>query len=399
MTSKREGRRGRLAVGFALVGAAAIAAVAITPTAQAAEGQVRFAGSPDAIADSYIVVLKDTRAAIGAQSAALADRYDATVNRQFDTAITGFSATMSAERAAELAADPAVAYVQANQRFHATGTQENPPSWGLDRIDQADLPLDDSYTYPSEAADVTAYVIDTGVNAAHTTFGGRASGGFDAVDNDDDPDDGNGHGTHVAGTIGGKEYGVAKGVKIVPVRVLDDNGSGSTDGVVAGIEWVAENHSGASVANMSLGGPADSALDQAVKGAISAGVTFAVAAGNSGDNASGYSPARVQEAITVAASDDADKQAQFSSHGSIVDIYAPGVNITSSWIGSTTATNRISGTSMATPHVTGAAALYLAGNPSASPADVAAALVEAASADKISNPSSGTPNKLLHVGS
>ncbi|GAA3052668.1 S8 family peptidase [Actinokineospora globicatena] len=399
MTTRREGRRGRLAAGFALVGAAAVAAVAITPTAQAAQGEVRFAGSADAVADSYIVVLKDTKAAVSAQASTLAGQYGATVKREYDTVLTGFSATMSAEQARELAADPKVAYVQANQRFHATGTQENPPSWGLDRIDQADLPLDDSYTYPGEASDVTAYVIDTGVNAAHATFGGRASGGFDAVDNDDDPDDGNGHGTHVAGTIGGKEYGVAKGVKIVPVRVLDDNGSGSTEGVVAGIEWVAENHSGASVANMSLGGPGDTALDQAVKGAISAGVTFAVAAGNSGDNASGYSPARVSEAITVAASDENDAQAQFSSYGSVVDIYAPGVNITSSWIGSTTATNRISGTSMATPHVTGAAALYLAENPSAGPADVASALVQNASSDKITNPSSGTANKLLHVGS
>ncbi|SER67921.1 S8 family peptidase [Actinokineospora terrae] len=402
MTTRREGRRGRLAAGFALVGAAAVAAVAITPTAQAAQGQVRFAGSAEAVADSYIVVLKDTGlkgGGVSAQASTLASQYGATVHREYDTVLTGFSATMSAEQAAEVAADPKVAYVQANQRFHATGTQENPPSWGLDRIDQADLPLDDSYTYPGEASDVTAYVIDTGVNTAHQTFGGRASGGFDAIDNDDDPDDGNGHGTHVAGTIGGKEYGVAKGVKIVPVRVLDANGSGSTEGVVAGIEWVAENHSGASVANMSLGGPGDDALDQAVKGAVSAGVTFAVAAGNSSDNAGGYSPARVAEAITVAASGEDDSQAQFSSYGSVVDIYAPGVGITSSWIGSTTATNKISGTSMATPHVTGAAALYLAENPSASPAEVASALVGAASSGKITNPSSGTPNKLLHVGS
>ncbi|GLZ37820.1 hypothetical protein Acsp05_14450 [Actinokineospora sp. NBRC 105648] len=387
-----------MGIGIAGVVAAATA-VAVVP-AQAAQGQVRLADSPNAIADSYIVVLKDTArtADVTSQATGLATRYGAEVKRTYDTALNGFAATMSADEARALAADGSVAYVQANQRFRATGTQPNPPSWGIDRIDQDDLPLDDSYTYPTEASDVTAYVVDTGVNTAHSTFGGRASGGFDAVDNDDDPEDGNGHGTHVAGTIGGTEYGVAKGVKIVPVRVLDDNGSGSTDGVVAGIEWVAENHSGPSVANMSLGGGADDALDQAVRGAIESGVTFAVAAGNSGDNAGGYSPARVTEAITVAASDDADNQANFSSYGSVVDLYAPGVDITSSWIGGTDKTNTISGTSMATPHVTGAAALYLSAHPSASPSEVAAGLVSAAGSGKIKNPSAGTANKLLNVG-
>jgi len=218
------------------------------------------------------------------------------------------------------------------------------------------------------------------------------------VDDDSDPDDENGHGTHVAGTVGGAEYGVAPGVDLVGVRVLDAGGSGTTEGVVAGIDWVTENHSGPSVANMSLGGGVDEALDSAVRGAISSGVVFAVAAGNSGDDAASYSPARVGEAITVAASDIDDAQADFSNHGDAVDIYAPGVDITSSWIGGSTATNTISGTSMATPHVTGAAALYLARNPGSSPAEVADGLTGAATPDKITNATAGTPNLLLNVG-
>ncbi|MGH3861221.1 S8 family peptidase, partial [Actinokineospora sp.] len=264
---------------------------------------------------------------------------------------------------------------------------------GLDRIDQADLPLDKSFTYSGKADNVTAFVIDTGVQADHPALGGRVSGGFDAVDNDDKPDDENGHGTHVAGTIGSEEYGVAKGVKIVPVRVLDAQGSGTTEGVIAGIDWVAKNHQGPSVANMSLGGGADEALDKAVQAAIESGVTFAVAAGNSSDDAGNSSPARVPEALTIAASDDADKQAEFSSFGKVVDLYAPGVDITSAWIGGETKT--ISGTSMATPHVAGAVALYLAANPDATPSAVAEAITAAATKDKIGGISPDTVNLLL----
>ncbi|OLR89514.1 S8 family peptidase [Actinokineospora bangkokensis] len=399
MNTSREGRRGRRAAGLGVLGAAAaVAALAAVP-AQAATGVVLHADAADTVADSYIVVLKDGAKTLGAQqvsaqASTLATRYGGTVGRTYDSAINGFSVSMSEAEAERLAADSSVAFVQANQRFHVDATA----SWGLDRIDQADLPLDGSYSAPSDGAGVTAYIVDTGVNAAHETFGGRVSGGFDAVDNDGDPDDENGHGTHVAGTVGGTEYGVAPGVDIVPVRVLDAGGSGTTEGVVAGIDWVTENHSGPSVANMSLGGGADEALDAAVEGAIDSGVVFAVAAGNDGANASGYSPARVGPAITVAASDDTDAQASFSNYGSIVDLYAPGVGITSSWIGGTTETNTISGTSMATPHVTGAAALYLAQNPGATPAEVASGLTGSASADKITNASSGTPNLLLRVG-
>jgi subtilisin family serine protease len=386
-----------------VVGAAA-AAIAGSGTA-VAQAQVRAADTAGSVADSYLVVLKDSsaiplseiKAVVASAAQNLAGHYGAQLTRTFSTVLHGFSVTANEQEAKRLAADNSVAYVVQNHVFHVADTQQNPPSWGLDRVDQHDLPLDKSYTYSTAASNVTAYVIDTGVRATHETFGGRVSGGKDFVDNDNDPNDENGHGTHVAGTIGGSEYGLAKGVKIVPVRVLDAQGSGTTDQVVAGIDWVADNASGPSVANMSLGGSADDAIDQAVSGAIAKGVTFAVAAGNDSSDAGNDSPARVPAAITVAASDQTDKQASFSNYGSVVDLYAPGVNITSSWGTGDTATNTISGTSMATPHVTGAAALYLADHPDATPAQVSSALTASATSDKISNASAGTPNKLLYT--
>ncbi|MFD8494181.1 S8 family peptidase [Amycolatopsis sp. NPDC059657] len=385
----------RAAIGIT-VAAVAVATAAPALAAQP-EGQIRAAGGADAVSDSYIVVLKN--AGFVAQAQNLASKFGVNVGRTYGAALTGFSIHGSEAEAKRLAADPAVDYVVQNRRFHISDTQQNPPSWGLDRVDQHDLPLDSKYTYATKADNVTAYVIDTGVKATHKTFAGRVSGGKDFIDNDDDPTDEQGHGTHVAGTIGGTEYGLAKGVKIVPVRVLDANGSGTTEQVVAGIDWVAANAKGPSVANMSLGGGADDALDSAVKGAIAKGVTFGIAAGNESQDASKVSPARVKEAITVAASDKTDKQASFSNFGASVDIYAPGVGITSSWgIGGDTATNTISGTSMATPHVVGAAALYLSAHPDATPAQVADALTGSATSGKITNPSSGTPNKLLYIG-
>jgi subtilisin family serine protease len=394
MQPQRRNRGWSIAVLAAL---ATVTGLVLTSPAHAQEGQIRLSDTGHAVAGSYIVVLKNGVAATNANG--LAARYGGQLGHTYRAALQGFSVRATESQARKLAADGSVAFVQQNQKITLADTQQNPPSWGLDRVDQHDLPVDNAYNFATNADTVTAFIIDTGVRASHTTFGGRVSGGFDAIDNDNDPDDGNGHGTHVAGTVGGTEYGLAKGVRIVPVRVLDDNGSGTTEQVVAGIDWVAQNHSGPSVANMSLGGGVDDALDTSVRNAISSGVVFAVAAGNSSADATGFSPARVSEAITVAASDDTDTQASFSNFGSIVDIYAPGVGITSSWNTGDTATNTISGTSMATPHVTGAAALYLSTHPDASPADVATALTAAATPDKIQSPGAGTPNKLLFTGS
>jgi subtilisin family serine protease len=390
--------RGRLLAGAGFVAAAATAAALVAMPAQAQEGKILMAGTANAVDGHYIVTLKDTNGfsakAVTTQADSLSIKYGAKVGYKYTAALHGFSVTATEAQAKQLAADPNVASVQVSHKFSVSEVA----SWGLDRVDQKDLPLDNTYTPTNGGEGVTAFIIDTGVRATHETFGGRVSGGFDAIDGDDNPDDGFGHGTHVAGTIGGTEYGLAKSVAITPVRVLGDDGSGTTEQVVAGIDWVTQNHSGPSVANMSLGGGADEALDTAVQNSIASGVTYAIAAGNSSADASGFSPARVQDAITVAASDINDAQADFSNFGSLVDLYAPGVDITSSWNDSDTGTNTISGTSMATPHVAGAAAMFLSANPEATPADVAAALTGAATPDKITNASPDTANLLLYTG-
>ncbi|MFD4901702.1 S8 family peptidase [Streptomyces sp. NPDC058411] len=388
----------KLTAAITAVAAAAGVTLLTTPFAGAAPapamGTVYGADAATAVSGSYIVMLDQK-----ADKAGLAKEYGGKLQRNYKSAINGFSASgLSETEAKRLAADPAVSKVVQNKKFHIDATQDNPPSWGLDRIDQAETAGDDAYTYPDAAGgDVTAYVIDTGVRVTHNDFEGRATSGFDAVDNDDDADDGNGHGTHVAGTIAGASHGVAKKAKIVAVRVLDDAGSGTTEQVVAGIDWVTENHQGPSVANMSLGGSADPALDAAVQKAIASGVTFAVAAGNESSDAGEGSPSRVPEAITVASSTVDDEQSSFSNFGSVVDIYAPGSDITSAWNDSDDATNTISGTSMATPHVVGAAAVYLGGHPDATPEEVATALTDGATPDAISNATEGTANKLLKI--
>lgn len=399
MATHQRARRTRLTAAIAT--AATVAGVTVMAStagaATPAEGKVYGLDAKGAVSGSYIVLLDDKTSKDAEQD--LAKEYGGALGRAYASAVNGFSASgLSETEAKRLAADPSVAKVVQNKKFHIDATQDDPPSWGLDRIDQSATAGDAKYTYPDAAGEgVTAYVIDTGVRVGHQDFGGRASSGFDAIDNDDDANDGNGHGTHVAGTIAGTEHGVAKKAKIVAVRVLDDSGSGTTEQVVAGIDWVTRHHSGPSVANMSLGGGVDEALDAAVTKAVASGVTFAVAAGNESADASTSSPARVPEAITVASSTKDDRQSDFSNFGKGVDIYAPGSDITSDWNTSDSATNTISGTSMATPHVTGAAAVYLAGHPDATPAQVSAALTGGATADKISNPSSGTPNKVLKV--
>ncbi|GAA3857115.1 hypothetical protein GCM10022243_23120 [Saccharothrix violaceirubra] len=358
-----------------------------------AEGAIRGANEPGAIAGAYIVALKDN--GFGAAKAGdLARRYGGRVGHTYTTASRGFSVRLDQARARRLAADPAVEYGEQDGIATATGTQTN-PTWGLDRVDQKALPLDAKFTYANTASNVNAHIVDTGVYK-HTDFGGRVVDGFDFVDNDKVAQDCNGHGTHVAGTVGSATYGVAKGVKITAVRVLNCEGQGAWSQVVAGIDWVAKNHVKPAVANMSLGGGANSSVDNAVRRAITAGVTFAVASGNDNRNACSSSPARVPEAITVNASDRTDTRSSFSDHGTCTDLFAPGSSITSTW--NNGSTNTINGTSMATPHVAGAAALYLSAHPAATPAQVASALTTNATTGAIKNPGAGSPDRLLSVG-
>ncbi|MFJ8072899.1 S8 family peptidase [Streptomyces sp. NPDC096176] len=403
MSVMRDSRR-RLAAASAIAVAAlalgtayALPATAVEPAPQ---GVIENAGVPGAIKGSYIVTLDESAADADSRAGKrLAAKYGAKVKKTYTAALNGYSVELSEAQAKKFAADPAVESVVQNRVFKISGSQPNPPSWGLDRIDQKALPLNQNYLYPDSAGEgVTAYIIDTGVRISHSDFGGRAFNGYDAIDNDNTAQDGNGHGTHVAGTVAGSAHGVAKKAKIVGVRVLNNQGSGTTEQVVAGIDWVTQNAVKPAVANMSLGGGIDSALDTAVRNSIASGITYAVAAGNDGSNASNYSPARVSEAITVGSTTSSDARSSFSNYGSVLDIFAPGSSIKSAWNTGDTATNTISGTSMATPHVAGAAAIYLGQNKTATPAQVSTALTTAATSGVVGNPGSGSPNRLLYVG-
>jgi subtilisin family serine protease len=291
-----------------------------------------------------------------------------------------------------------VDYVEQNMVFQLDATQNNPPSWGLDRIDQRNLPLDNSYTFPTTASNVNVYILDTGVRLTHNDFGGRAFTGFDAITSGGSANDCHGHGTHVAGTTAGNAHGVAKGARIFAVRVLSCTGGGTTAQIVAGINWVTNNHIKPAVANMSLGGGGNNVtMNNAVANSINAGVSYAIAAGNSNSNACNFSPALVPAAITVGATAINDQRASFSNFGTCLDIFAPGQSITSAWFSSNSATNTISGTSMASPHVAGVAALILAASPGASPAQVRNEMVADATTGVVGNPGSGSPNRLLFV--
>jgi serine protease len=352
-----------------------------------------------AIPGQYIVVLDDqqvTRAEVRTRTDALIRQHGGRVLRRFENALRGFSVAMSATAAAALARSPGVRYVEQDSVREIVATQTG-ATWGLDRIDQRDRPTNGTYIYDTDASVVDVYIIDTGIRSTHTDFGGRVSSvGFTAITDGNGTNDCNGHGTHVAGTVGGATYGVAKGVTLHAVRVLGCTGSGSTSGVIAGVDWVTANHVKPAVANMSLGGGASTALDDAVRNSIAAGVTYAIAAGNSNANACNSSPARVTQALTVGSSTNADARSSFSNFGTCVDLFAPGSSITSAWNTSNTATNTISGTSMASPHVAGVAALYLAGDPTATSATVHAAVVSNASLGKLTGVGTGSPNRLLY---
>jgi subtilisin family serine protease len=356
---------------------------------------------PRAVPNQYIVVLRDDAEISRGDYAAVLGRINAVLRGRgavpehvYAHAIRGFSAFMSEEDALAIAADPNVEYVEEDSIMEAIATQTN-ATWGIDRIDQRNRPLNATYSYTTTGSSVNAYVIDTGVRRTHSQFGGRAFHGFTAINDGRGSTDCNGHGTHVAGTIGGSTYGVAKAVRIFAVRVLSCSGSGSTSGVIAGVDWVRANRIRPAVANMSLGGGASSALDTAVNNSINSGVTYAIAAGNSNANAANFSPARVAAAITVGSSTSTDARSSFSNFGSVVDIFAPGSSITSAWSTSDTAIRTISGTSMATPHVAGVAARYLQANPGASPGTVRNALVNDSTVGILSGIPSGTANRLL----
>ncbi|WP_433221702.1 S8 family serine peptidase [Dactylosporangium sp. CS-047395] len=382
---------------------AGVFGMSTTAAAAPQEGAIRPAGGAT-VAGSYVVVLKNTTAlqrdGVDATAQHLGREFGGTVGHTYRNALHGFEVSLSEAAAHRLAASPAVDYVQQNGVYRISGTESPTPSWGLDRIDQRNLPANNSYTYPTVASGVRAYIIDTGIRFAHNDFGGRAVSGYDAIDGGS-ADDANGHGTHVSGTVGGTSYGVAKGVTLVGVRVLDASGSGTTAQVVAGIDWVTGDHDPGepAVANMSLGGGVDTSIDTAVNNSIADGVTYAVAAGNdNGANACNGSPSRVPNAITVGSTTSTDARSSFSNIGTCLDIFAPGSSITSAWYTSNTATNTISGTSMATPHVTGAAALVLAQNPTYMPQQVRDSLVNSATTGVITGVGTGSPNRLLYVG-
>lgn len=326
----------------------------------------------------------------------VASRYDLDVRQLYTHALHGMVVQADERKLARLLNDPRVEFIEEDGYVELSATQTG-ATWGLDRVDQRDRPLNGTYIYNPLAANVRAYIIDSGIRTGHTQFGSRLLSGYSAINDGRGTNDCNGHGTHVAGTVGGTTWGIAKQVRLVPVRVFGCTGGSANSTIIAGIDWVRANRVLPAVANMSLGGGASTATDNATNNLINSGVTVVVAAGNANANACNYSPARVANAVTVGSTTSTDARSSFSNFGSCVNIFAPGSSITSAWSTSTSASNTISGTSMASPHVAGAAALYLTNNPSASPATVRNWLYTNATTNRLTGIGTGSPNRLLYT--
>ncbi|WP_163082357.1 S8 family peptidase [Acinetobacter baumannii] len=351
------------------------------------------------IKNQYIVILNKDAGPSKDFAQNIAKQHAGKVLQSYDTVLKGFAIylpdTAGAAFIEAMKKNPHVLSVESDTIVNIDATTQSNPDWGLDRIDQKALPLNSTYSYLQTGSGTTAYIVDTGILSSHQEFSGRVLSGYTAISDGNGTTDCNGHGTHVAGTVGGTTYGVAKNVNLVPIRILGCDGSGASSNVIAGLDWILKNGKKPAVVNMSLGGEANASLDSAVENLFNNGYVMVVAAGNSNTDACSSSPARVSKAITVAATDSTDTRASYSNYGSCVDIFAPGSQINSSWIGSNTATKVLNGTSMATPHVVGVVAEMLQSTPTATPQTTSTNLLNQASNNLVKNPS-GSPNRLLY---
>ncbi|HCA5184005.1 TPA: S8 family peptidase [Acinetobacter baumannii] len=351
------------------------------------------------IKNQYIVILNKDAGPSKDFAQNIAKQHAGKVLQSYDTVLKGFAIylpdTAGTAFIEAMKKNPQVLSVESDTIVNIDATTQSNPDWGLDRIDQKALPLNSAYSYLQTGSGTTAYIVDTGILSSHQEFSGRVLSGYTAISDGNGTTDCNGHGTHVAGTVGGTTYGVAKNVNLVPIRILGCDGSGASSNVIAGLDWILKNGKKPAVVNMSLGGATSSSLDSAVENLSNNGYVMVVAAGNSNTDACTSSPARVSKAITVAATDNTDTRASYSNYGSCVDIFAPGSQINSSWIGSNTATKILNGTSMATPHVAGVVAEMLQSTPTASPQTISTNLLNQASSNVVKNPS-GSPNRLLY---